>query len=123
MSYQHCEEPRNVSASMLHRRATSFHFFAKVKICGRTLILVVEVIEKLVRFLCALMSTYFLNIDLDFVKRPTTMPKNLLKGQYAQEPPVYGIHDILTEIRQKSLTEKVTMFANENTKQSIGNSP
>ena len=34
------------------------------------------------------------------------MPKNLSKGQYAQEPPVYGIHDILTEIRQKSLTEK-----------------
>ena len=34
------------------------------------------------------------------------MPKNLFKGQYAQEPSLYGIHDILTEIRQKSLTEK-----------------
>ena len=34
------------------------------------------------------------------------MPKNLSKGQYAQEPSLYGIHDILTEIRQKSLTEK-----------------
>ena len=34
------------------------------------------------------------------------MPKNLSKGQYAQEPALYGIHDILTEIRQKSLTEK-----------------
>jgi len=34
------------------------------------------------------------------------MPKNLSKGQHAQEPPVYGIQDILTEIRQKSLTEK-----------------
>ena len=34
------------------------------------------------------------------------MPKNLSKGQYAQEPSWYGIHDILTEIRQKSLTEK-----------------
>jgi len=34
------------------------------------------------------------------------MPKNLSEGQYAQEPSLYGIHDILTEIRQKSLTEK-----------------
>ena len=34
------------------------------------------------------------------------MPKNLSQGNYAQMPPVYGIHDILTEIRQKSLTEK-----------------
>ena len=34
------------------------------------------------------------------------MPKNLSKGQYAQEPSLYGIQDILTEIRQKSLTEK-----------------
>ena len=34
------------------------------------------------------------------------MPKNLSKGQYAQEPSVYGINDILTEIRQKSITEK-----------------
>lgn len=34
------------------------------------------------------------------------MPKNLSRGQYAQEPSLYGIHDILTEIRQKSLTEK-----------------
>ena len=34
------------------------------------------------------------------------MPKNLSQGNYAQVPPVYGIHDILTEIRQKSLTEK-----------------
>ena len=34
------------------------------------------------------------------------MPKNLSKGNYAQEPSVYGINEILTEIRQKSLTEK-----------------
>lgn len=34
------------------------------------------------------------------------MPKNLSKGNYAQEPSVYGIHEILTEIRQKSFTEK-----------------
>ena len=34
------------------------------------------------------------------------MPKNLSQGNYAQMPPVYGINDILTEIRQKSLTEK-----------------
>lgn len=34
------------------------------------------------------------------------MPKNLSKGNYAQEPSVYGINDILTEIRQKSFTEK-----------------
>ena len=34
------------------------------------------------------------------------MPKNLSKGQYAQEPSLYGINDILTEIRQKSITEK-----------------
>lgn len=34
------------------------------------------------------------------------MPKNLSKGQYAQEPSVYGINDILAEIRQKSITEK-----------------
>ena len=34
------------------------------------------------------------------------MPKNLSKGLSAQEPSLYGIHDILTEIRQKSLTEK-----------------
>ena len=34
------------------------------------------------------------------------MPKNLSKGNYTHEPSVYGINDILTEIRQKSLTEK-----------------
>lgn len=34
------------------------------------------------------------------------MPKNLSEGNYAQEPSVYGINDILTEIRQKSFTEK-----------------
>ena len=34
------------------------------------------------------------------------MPKNLSKGNYAQEPSVYGINEILAEIRQKSLTEK-----------------
>ena len=34
------------------------------------------------------------------------MPKNLSEGNYAQEPSVYGINEILTEIRQKSLTEK-----------------
>ena len=34
------------------------------------------------------------------------MPKNLSKGNYAQTDAVYGINDILTEIRQKSLTEK-----------------
>ncbi len=34
------------------------------------------------------------------------MPKNLSRGNYAQEPTVYGINEILTEIRQKSLTEK-----------------
>lgn len=34
------------------------------------------------------------------------MPKNLSQGNYAQEPSVYGINDILTEIRQKSITEK-----------------
>ena len=34
------------------------------------------------------------------------MPKNLSKGNYTQEPSVYGINDILTEIRQKSLTER-----------------
>ena len=34
------------------------------------------------------------------------MPKNLSQGNYAQMPPLYGIHDILTEIRQKSITEK-----------------
>jgi len=34
------------------------------------------------------------------------MPKNLSKGLYAQEPSLYGINDILTEIRQKSITEK-----------------
>jgi len=34
------------------------------------------------------------------------MPKNLSKGNYAHEPSVYGINEILTEIRQKSLTEK-----------------
>ena len=34
------------------------------------------------------------------------MPKNLSRGQYAQEPSLYGINDILTEIRQKSITEK-----------------
>lgn len=34
------------------------------------------------------------------------MPKNLSQGNYAQVPPEYGINDILTEIRQKSLTEK-----------------
>ena len=34
------------------------------------------------------------------------MPKNLSQGNYAQMPPVYGINDILTEIRQKSITEK-----------------
>ena len=34
------------------------------------------------------------------------MPKNLSRGNYTQEPSLYGINDILTEIRQKSLTEK-----------------
>ena len=34
------------------------------------------------------------------------MPKNLSKGNYAHEPSVYGINEILAEIRQKSLTEK-----------------
>ena len=34
------------------------------------------------------------------------MPKNLSKGNYTHEPSVYGINEILTEIRQKSLTEK-----------------
>lgn len=34
------------------------------------------------------------------------MPKNLSKGNYVHEPSVYGINEILTEIRQKSLTEK-----------------
>lgn len=34
------------------------------------------------------------------------MPKNLSGGNYTQEPSVYGINDILTEIRQKSITEK-----------------
>ena len=34
------------------------------------------------------------------------MPKNLSKGNYAHEPYVYGINEILTEIRQKSFTEK-----------------
>lgn len=34
------------------------------------------------------------------------MPKNLSEGNYAHEPSVYGINDILAEIRQKSLTEK-----------------
>lgn len=27
------------------------------------------------------------------------MPKNLSKGNYAQVPPMYGINNILTEIR------------------------
>ena len=30
MSDQHCNEPRNVSTSMLHRRTTSFHFITRV---------------------------------------------------------------------------------------------
>ena len=34
------------------------------------------------------------------------MPKNLSRGNRAQADAVYGINDILTEIRQKSLTEK-----------------
>lgn len=34
------------------------------------------------------------------------MPKNLSEGNYTHEPSVYGINEILTEIRQKSLTEK-----------------
>ena len=34
------------------------------------------------------------------------MQKNLSQGHHAQNGAVYGIHDILAEIRQKSLTEK-----------------
>ena len=34
------------------------------------------------------------------------MPKNLSEGNYTQMPSVYGINEILTEIRQKSFTEK-----------------
>ena len=34
------------------------------------------------------------------------MPKNLSKGNYAHDPSMYGINEILTEIRQKSFTEK-----------------
>ena len=34
------------------------------------------------------------------------MQKNLSKGHRAPMPSVYGIHEILAEIRQKSLTEK-----------------
>ena len=58
MSDQHYREPRNVSTSVVYRRTTSFHFAVRVKIFGRTLIPVVEVIWKLVRFLCALTSTW-----------------------------------------------------------------
>jgi len=41
-----------------------------------------------------------------FLKRPTNYAKELSKGSHAQADAVYGINDILTEIRQKSLTEK-----------------
>ena len=65
MSDQHYEEPRNVSTPLLGVPLPFISLQGFKSLVGREF-LGVEMIVKLVRFLCAPTSTYFLNIDLDF---------------------------------------------------------
>lgn len=65
MSDQHCSEPRNVSTPLLGVPLPFISLQGFKSLVGREF-LGVEMIEKLVRFLCAPTSTYFLHIDLDF---------------------------------------------------------